>query len=133
MRVVFVTSTMLTRKTSAISMIRALASPFARTFASISSRSTAVPESCSRILITLISLFSCFVTCSSGLDSTFTTIVIRESPSVSVGPTASESMLNPRAENRPATRVRTPGLSSTRTESVCRLMRSVPPPGRPGA
>jgi hypothetical protein len=41
--------------------------------------------------------------------------------------------LYPRAENNPATRVRTPGLSSTRTEIVCRLMRSVPPPGRPAA
>ena len=74
-------------------MILARASPFARTLASISSRSTAVPGSCSRILITLISLFSCFVTCSRDFDSTFTTIVIRERPSASVGPTASESML----------------------------------------
>ena len=58
---------MLTRKTSQISMMRARASPSARTLASISSRSTAVPGSCSRILITLTSLLSCFVTCSSGL------------------------------------------------------------------
>src|SRR5690349_24645025 len=40
----------------------------------------------------------------------------------SVGPTASESMLNPRLENRPAMRARTPGLSSTRTDRVCLLI-----------
>ena len=84
---------MLTRKTSQISMMRARMSPCARIFASISSRSTAEPRSCSRILITLTSLLSCFVTCSSGLSSTLTTIVMRDSPGVSVGPTASESML----------------------------------------
>ena len=66
----------------------------ARTFTSISSRSTAVPGSCSRILITLISLLSCFVTCSSGFDSTFDD---DRHPRQPVGsrsePTASESML----------------------------------------
>ena len=35
------------------------------------------------------------------------------------GPTASDSMLKPRRANRPATRVRTPGLFSTSTDSVC--------------
>ena len=75
-----VTSRTRTRNTSAISMIRALASPSARTLISASSRSIEPPASCSRILITLMSLLSCFVTCSRGLDSTSTTIVIRESP-----------------------------------------------------
>ena len=48
----------------------ARASPSARTFTSISSRSTVSAGSCSRILITLISLFSCFVICSNGFLST---------------------------------------------------------------
>src|SRR5207248_5209740 len=39
--------------------------------------------------------------------------------SSSVGPTASVSMLKPRRANRPAIRVRTPGLFSTRIESTC--------------
>src|SRR5215469_11834300 len=69
-----------------------------------------------------MSLLSCLVTCSSGCSSQFTTIVMREISSCSVGPTASESMLKPRRENRPAMRTRTPGLFSTSTESVCWLM-----------
>src|SRR5215217_2882893 len=131
-----VTSTTFTRKTDAISITRCRSSPVVFTFTSMSSRSTAEPSSCSRILMTLISLLSCLVTCSSGLLSTFTTIVIRDRPASSVGPTASESMLNPRAANSPATRVNTPGLSSTSTEMVCRrppVMRSVPPPDRRSA
>src|SRR5581483_4848975 len=129
-RVARVTSTTFARKTVAISMTRWRASPPARTLTSMSSRSTASPGSSSRILITLTSLLSCLVTCSSGLRSTRTTIVIRDRWSSPVGPTASESMLNPRAANRPATRVSTPGLSSTSTEIVCRLpfMRRAPPP-----
>ena len=39
--------------------------------------------------------------------------------SLAVGPTASVSMLNPRRANRPAMRVSTPGLFSTRIESTC--------------
>ena len=38
--------------------------------------------------------------------------------SLAVGPTASDSMLNPRRLNRPAIRARTPGLFSTSTDSV---------------
>jgi len=45
-------------------------------------------------------------------------IVMREISGRSVGPTASESMLNPRRENSAATRASTPGLFSTSTESV---------------
>ena len=133
--VLCVTSTTFTRNTSAISMMRARLSPSERTLTNISSRSTAEPGSCSRILSTFTSLFSCFVTCSSGFSSTLTTIVIRERPGVSVGPTASESMLNPRAANSPAMRVSTPGRSSTSTDSVCRwpFIRSAPPPGSRGA
>ena len=44
---------------------------------------------------------------------------MRESVGSSVTPTASESMLNPRRANSDDTRVSTPGLFSTRTESVC--------------
>ena len=38
---------------------------------------------------------------------------------LSVGPTVSVSMLNPRRANRPAMRVRTPGLCSTRIARMC--------------
>ena len=67
-----------------------------------------------------MSLLSCLVTCSSGAPSTLTTIVIRETWGTSVGPTASDSMLNPRLENKMATRASTPGVSSTNTDNVCR-------------
>ena len=40
-----------------------------------------------------------------------------------VGPTLSESMLNPRPLNMPAMRVSTPNLFSTRTDSVWRMAR----------
>ncbi len=65
-----------------------------------------------------MSLSSCRVTCESGFTSTFTTIVMRETVGSSVGPTASDSMLNPRRANIPAMRARTPGLFWTSTESV---------------
>src|SRR3954451_8196955 len=68
--------------------------------------------------MTSTSLFSCLVTCSRGDSSTLTTIVIRETSSCSVGPTARDSMLKPRRLNSPAIRARTPGWFSTRTESV---------------
>ena len=44
---------------------------------------------------------------------------MRDSVGSSVGPTASVSMLNPRRANRPAMRVSTPGLFSTRIERMC--------------
>ncbi len=85
----------------------------------MSSRLTEPGPSSSTILITSTSLLSCLVTCSSGDSSTLTTIVIRDISSCSVGPTASDSMLKPRRLKSPAMRASTPGLFSTRTESVC--------------
>src|SRR5271156_5730156 len=73
------------------------------------------------ILMTLMSLLSCLVICSSGVLSAETTMVIRDMSFCSVAPTASDSMLNPRRENSAATRASTPGLSSTNTERVCVL------------
>jgi hypothetical protein len=58
------------------------------------------------------------MTCSSGDDSRSTTMVRRLKRSSSVGATASDSMLNPRRANRPATRASTPDLFSTVTTSV---------------
>ncbi len=98
----------------------------ARTLTRSSSRCTDAVDSSSTILSTLTSLLSCLVTCSSGESSALTTMVMREISGCSVSPTASESMLKPRRENRPATRARTPGLFSTSTESVCLLISSVP-------
>ena len=89
-----------------------------RTLISSSSRCTDCVGASSTILSTLISLFSCLVTCSSGNSSTATTIVIRETSGFSVGPTASEWMLKPRRENSDETRASTPGLFSTSTDSV---------------
>src|SRR5699024_2998419 len=66
------------------------------------------------------------VTCSSGLDSTSTTTVIREISGYSVGPTAREWILNARRANRAETRVSTPGLFPTRTERVCRVIAPAP-------
>src|ERR1700691_6080180 len=113
------TSTTCARKRSTVSSTLDRLSVSARTLISMSSRCTAWDGSSSTILMTLMSLLSCLVTCSSGCSSQFTTIVIREISSCSVGPTARDSMLKPRLENRPAMRTRTPGLFSTRTERVC--------------
>src|SRR5690349_16225895 len=103
----------------------------ARTLTSSSSRLTDPGPSSSTILMTSTSLLSCLVTCSSGDSSTLTTMVIRDTSGCSVGPTARESMLKPRRLNRPAMRASTPGLFSTRTLSVCLLMRSCSPCRRP--
>src|SRR5262252_7021481 len=46
------------------------------------------------------------------------TIVMRETPSRSLSPTVSETMLTLRRRKREATRVNTPGLSSTRATKV---------------
>ena len=54
--------------------------------------------------MTLMSLSSCFVICSTGKRLVSTAIVMRERSGSSVGLTARESMLNPRRVNRPATR-----------------------------
>src|SRR5215469_15389298 len=115
------TSTTLARKSATVSSTRDRLSASARTLTSRSSRWTDTDGSSSTIFRTLISLLSCLVTCSSGWSAQLTTIVIREISSCSVGPTASESMLKPRRENRPAARTSTPGLFSTSTDSVCLL------------
>src|SRR5579875_3982563 len=113
------TSTTFARKRATVSSTRDRVSRSARTLTSRSSRWTAADGSSSTILSTLTSRLSCLVTCSSGRSSQFTTMVIREISSCSVGPTASESMLNPRRANSPATRTRRPALFSTSTDSVC--------------
>src|ERR1700758_5635002 len=105
------------RFTASMTWLRDPAS--ARTLISASSRDTEVWSSCSMILITLMSLLSCLVICSSGVLSAETTIVIRDMSFCSVAPTASDSMLNPRRENNAATRASTPGLSLTSTDNVC--------------
>src|ERR1700761_8365450 len=105
------------RFTASITWLRVPAS--ARTLISASSRDTELLSSCSMILMTLISLLSCLVSCASGVLSAETTMVIRDMSFCSVAPTASDSMLNPRRENSAATRASTPGLSSTNTERVC--------------
>jgi hypothetical protein len=58
----------------------------ARTLTSSSSRTTALSLSSSTILRTLISLFSCLVTCSRTASSTRTTTVIRGNLRVLGGP-----------------------------------------------
>src|SRR5215471_4100672 len=120
------TSTTLARNRFTVSRTRDLLSASALTFTRISSRCTVAPGSSSTIFSTLISLFSCLVTCSSGCSSQLTTIVMREISSCSVGPTARESMLKFRRANSPAIRTRTPGLFSTRTDSVCLVIRASP-------
>src|SRR6478752_3821682 len=113
------TSTVLARNSWTISTIWERVSLSARTFTRTSSRWIAAPGSGSTIFRTLTSLLSCFVTCSRGRSSTLTTMVMRLMSGWSVTPTASESMLKPRRENRAAIRARMPGVFSTRTESVC--------------
>src|SRR5947209_10481179 len=116
------TSTTRARKSSAVCSTCVRSASGARTLTMSSSRRTAASDSSSTILMTSISLFSCLVICSSGWVSASTTIVIRDRSGFSVGPTARDSMLNERRLNRAATRVRTPALFSTSTESVCRVM-----------
>src|SRR5829696_9535780 len=151
------TSTTRARKSSAVWSTWVRSARGARTLTSSSSRCTAAAESSSTILMISMSLFSCLVICSRGWLSASTTIVIRERSGFSVGPTASDLMLNPRRLNSAETRARTPDLFSTRTESVWRdmprflsmptgtvtapsqglaasprTMRSAPPGSRPG-
>src|SRR6478609_3008573 len=128
-----VTSTTLARNrfTASMTWLRVVAS--VRTLIKASSRDTALSSSCSTILITLMSLLSCLVICSSGESSTLTTMVIRDMSFCSVAPTASDWILNPRRENSDATRASTPGLSSTSTLNVCVLTVVMPrlPVARP--
>src|SRR5690625_901138 len=116
------TSTTFARKSSAVWRTWGRVSGVVRTFTNNSSRCTDWSGSSSTILSTLTSLFSCLVTCSRGESSTSTTTVMRETPTTSVGPTASDSMLKARRENSVEIRASTPGLSSTRTERVCLLI-----------
>src|SRR5690606_2087693 len=80
--------------------------------------------------MTLTSLLGGLVSCSSGCSSTATTIVIRDTSGFSVGPTARDSMLKPRRENRPDTLASTPGTFSTRTLRVWWVMDVRAPSGR---
>ncbi|COW92855.1 Uncharacterised protein [Mycobacterium tuberculosis] len=105
------------RFTASITWLRLPASAW--TLMSANSRDTECSSSCSTILMTLISLLSCLVICSSGVSSAETTMVIRDLSLHSVAPTANDSMLKPRRENSAATRASTPGLSSTNTDNVC--------------
>src|SRR5690348_449865 len=120
------TSTTLARNRLTVSSTRDRLSASALTLIRISSRCTVAPGSSSTILSTLMSLLSCLVTCSSGCSSQLTTMVMREISTCSVGPTASESMLKFRRANSPAIRTKTPGLFSTRTDSVCLVIRASP-------
>ena len=114
-----VTSTTLPRKISAICISSPRCTPSAETLNSASSRATVSAGSRSRIFSTLTSLCSCLVTWSIGCSAPSTVSVTREICSSSVGPTVSVSMLKPRRANRPAMRVSTPDLFSTRIESTC--------------
>ena len=90
---------------------------------STSSRSTDSPSRKSCTSMTSMSFASSLLTCSSVASLPRTTMVMREVAGSSVGPTLSESMLNPRPLNMPAMRVSTPNLFSTRTDSVWRMAR----------
>ena len=74
-----------------------------------------------------MSLCSCLVTWSIGCSAPSTVSVMRERRSSSVGPTVSVSMLKPRRAKRPAIRVRTPGLFSTRIDRTCLRPVRIPP------
>src|SRR3954452_20089851 len=54
--------------------------------------------------------------------SVCTTTVMRDTPGVSLCPTASEMMLKLRRRKSDATRFRTPGRSSTYTVKICMFM-----------
>src|ERR671910_1538256 len=116
------TSTTFARNSWTVSRMCDRDSRSALTLSSSSSRCTACPGPSSTILMTMINSFSCLVTCSRGWSSTSTTTVIRETDGCSVGPTARESMLNPRRAKSAAIRARMPGLFSTRIDSVCLLI-----------
>ena len=91
----------------------------ALTFRSISSRPMRAFSSRVRTLMTSISLLSCFSTCSTTLLPLSTMMVMREMVGSSVTPTARDSMLKARRENRPVIRFSAPAWFSTRTEMVC--------------
>ena len=89
------------------------------TLRSTSSRPIILSSGMVRTLMTSMSLFSCFSTCSTTLLPLSTMMVMREMVGSSVTPTARESMLKARRENSPVMRLSTPAWFSTRTEIVC--------------
>ena len=68
--------------------------------------------------MTGMTLLSCFSSCSTMYSSPSTTMVMRETVGSSVMPTAKESILKPRRENRPETLESVPGWFSTSTDMV---------------
>ena len=100
-------------KASDVEISSARRSGPALTLSSSSSRSTASSGASSVTRSTLTSLWICFSICSSEWCSQSTRSVMHETPARSVGPTASESMLNPRRANIVAIRASAPGLSSS--------------------
>src|SRR3569623_3122825 len=97
------------------------ASPSARTLTSIISRSMCGPSLRSISFTTSTSLLSCLTICSTMTSEPRVTMVMRDSDCSSVGATVSDSMLLPRAENRPATRDNAPDSFSSRIEMMCRM------------
>jgi hypothetical protein len=115
------TSTMVPSKMLTTSMTWLRISGVARTLTSSSSRSTASLGSSSVIFRTSMSLNSCLVICSRGVESTSTTMVMRLSAGSSVGATARDSMLYARRANSDDTRARTPARFCTRTDRMWSL------------
>ena len=95
-----------------------------------SSRSTRSFPVRSDTLITSMSLFSCFMTCSICASSPIQTMVIRLIPGSSQVPTARLSILKPRREKSPVTRESTPARFSTRIERECGFMNYYPQSSR---
>ena len=98
-----------------------MVSASALTLTSTSSRSTVSTPVKSMTLMTETSLLSCLRICSMIWSSPLVTTVIRETAGSMVSATDSDSMLNPRPENSPATRLKTPNSFSTMTEIVWRI------------
>ena len=90
------------------------------TFINKTSDSIVLSGSSSTIFITFISLFNCFLTCST--DSSSVTIVILDLPSMFVGPTESELILKPLLDIVDDILANTPGLSSTSTLRILSLI-----------
>src|SRR3990170_5123996 len=69
--------------------------------------------------MTLTSLLSCFVICSTMRSSPVVTIVMRDTNGSVVSATQRLSMLNPLPEKSPAILARTPNSFDTKTDIVC--------------
>src|SRR5512134_1567818 len=91
------------------------------TLTSTSSRSTVSVPVKSITFRTGTSLFSCLRICSMIWSFPEVTMVIRETFGSVVSATQRDSMLNPRPENSPATRLKTPNSFSTSTAMVWRI------------